>query len=783
MFKGGLYNTRKRFLMVFPIILILAAGILIFVDYMRYPHTDAVLRVYAESGFYSADFNVKIAAPRKSVIMYTTDCSEPSRENGEVYKSPIKFVATENEMVHTLKVKAFLEDGTETDTLVRNYIVGRNINDRYDTKVLVVAGEPEDLFGYEKGLFVPGKIYDEFKAANPDSFDGNGVEANFMQSGRDSERKVYIQFFDEKGNSIIEQNCGLRIKGGATRLKNQKSFTLYARKGYDEQNRFEYNFFEGLLSDKDNTMLSEYKELVVRNSGQDNGFAFLRSELVGRLAAEAGFPDVMHATPVCVYINGTYQGVYWLENSYDEEYFEGKYGHYTGEFIMLEGSDTKKEKKEDENVERYVREYNSIYKEFSSADLTDDKKYEELCKLIDIENYLQYFAIENYVANYDWPSNNERVYRYVDTDGNYEEGTVFDGRYRFMLYDVDYGFGLLTQWATVGILSTTPTLDRILDEESTLFKSLMERKDCRDYFVGYTMYLMNGAMSGDNVNKKVDEMHGQHYNELRYMLNTDLLKNSLWVWENEDGINMEQVEENIGFIKAFAGSRPQTVINDIIYTWGYQNVYILKIDCKNILGNVDIDGLYLENKDFEGRYFGEVPVTITAHISENEVFDCFSVNGVPVKTSDTSITLSGNDIDNGEICVSVLTHAKDEPELSLYSVKSKGDGEFIEIINYSDKEISTNGYYLSDDVEEPYKYAIPEKTLAPGEIMRFYGDNTTKAGSSLKYVMKFNIKTGETVVLTKDPRFIEQITVPQMSENGVYRKNLLTRRFEETIDY
>lgn len=781
MLETKVSKIRKVILIILPIIFIVLC-----LFFVLYSGTDdgednsKKMSVSVNSGFYNSEIRISVTVPRKAGIYYTTDCSEPTKENGTLYEEPIVLAAGEEECVYTLRFKAIYDDGRESKVVTRTYVTGVNVNSRYDMKVLFVTGEPEDIFGYENGLFVAGKAYDDFREANPDAYEGNGVEANFMQSGRESEREVYIQMFDKDGTEILEQNGGIRIKGGATRLKNQKSFTLYARKEYDEVNRFEYSFFENLISDADGTVGRKYKQLIVRNAGQDNGFAFLRNELVGSLAFDAGFPDVMFSTPVCVYVNGIYQGGYWLENSYDEQYFENRYGEYEGRFVILEGTDVEKEEEADSDKKDYVYEYNALYGDFAARDLTDDAEYAELCRVIDVENYLQYFAIENYVGNYDWPTNNERVYRYVDQEGNYTPGTVFDGRYRFMLYDVDYGFGLLTQYETVGILASAPTLSRIISEDAPLFAALMEREDCRKYFVNYNCFLINGAMKSENVNRTVDDMHGSRYGELYHMLEeTDLLKNSLWTWENEENLNIDYVNQNIVNIKAFAESRPQTVIEDIRDTFGYSEYYTLNVDRGETYGNVDIEGLYMDSDKFQGIYFEDVPVRITAHLTKNEIFDYFLVNGE--KCYDMSFSIDSGDVKDGEVNVSLATHFAEECGLSINAVKSRGMGDFIEIVNLSDKTLATSGYYLSDD-ENLYKYSLPSTVIKPGETLRIYGRSSLDPESLGALEMNFNIKTGEIVTLSYMSEIVEQLEIPKLSENGVYIKEKLTGIFREYIE-
>lgn len=774
-------KIRKIILIILPVLL--AVFCMFFVLYSRRDdreNSSKKMSVSVNSGFYNSQIEISVTVPKKAKIYYTTDCSEPDKDNGTLYEEPIILAAGEEECVYTLRFKAIYDDGKESKVVTRTYVTGVNVNERYDMKVLFVTGEPEDIFGYENGLFVAGKAYDDFIKANPDAYEGNGIEANFMQSGRESEREVYVQLFDGDGTEILDQNGGIRIKGGATRLKKQKSFTLYARKEYDDENRFKYPFFENLISDVDGTVGKKYKQLILRNAGQDNGFAFLRSELVGNLALDAGFPDVMLSTPACVYVNGTYQGVYWLENSYDEQYFENRYGEYEGRFVILEGTDREKEEEADSDKKEYVYEYNALYEDFAGRDLTDDNNYAELCKVIDVENYLQYFAIENYVGNYDWPTNNERVYRYVNEEGKYTSGTVFDGRYRFMLYDADYGFGLLTQYETVGILASSQTFERIISEDSPLFAALMEREDCRKYFVNYNCFLMNGAMKSDNVNRTVDDMHGSRYGELYHMLEeTELLKNSLWTWENEENLNIDYVNQNIVNIKAFAERRPQTVIDDIGDTFGYTECYTLKVDKGETYGNVEIEGLYMDSDSFQGIYFEDVPVRVTAHLTKNEVFDYFLVNGE--KRYDISFLIESGDVTDGEVNVSLVTHFAEEPELSIYAVKSRGMGDFIEIANISDKTVATRGYYLSDD-ENLYKYSLPSTVIKPGETLRIYGKSSLDVESLGSLKMNFNIKTGEIVTLSYMSDIVEQLEIPKLSENGVYKREYTTGIFREYIE-
>ncbi len=735
------------------------------------------LTISLDSGFYDRRQELTVTAPAGARVYYTADCEIPDETAGTLYEKPIVLEAGEEEQVYVYRFLAVYADGRKSPVETRTYFVGKNIKDRYDMMVLHLTGDPEGLFGYETGIFVPGKVWDEFCEANPSEPIGNMMYGNFTERGPEWEREVYIQFFSENGTLLTEQNGGVRIHGGMTRLKNQKSFRLYARKEYDEKNEFKYAFFGDLNSEEDGTLGEEYKRLIVRNSGNDNGYGFIRNDLVAILASDAGFPDVMHSVPVAVYINGGYYGVYWLNSNYDGQYFENRYGKYDGEFVVIGGIEREKEPEEDPHIQEYVEAYNSTYEELSALDLTDEENYEKVCRFMDVENYLQYFAIEQYVGNMDWPNNNLKVYRYVDPNGDYKEGTVFDGRYRFLLFDADYGFGLLTFNDTVGIWAQKPTLYKITSEKDTpMFLALMEREDCRAYFINYLCDLMNGPMAKEHVSEVVDELHASRYGELYHMLEeTDIMKNSLW--EADELLHMDTVEKNIEIIKSFATARPETEIEDLQDTFECGETYQLTIEKGDAFSGIRLNTLYLEDASFTGTYFQAFSITAEPVMAENEVFDGWEVNGE--KREERILSLDGEDVQNGEIRVRMITHDVEDPMLEISAVKAKASSDYVEIINRSGQPVSTRGYFLSDS-EELKKYAFPVLTLKPGETVRIYGKDVSDPEGLGQLGMNFNLKTGETVTLSRQEEIVDQVLIPDLaSEKGVYTRDFNRGKYRE----
>lgn len=727
--------------------------------------TAGFFAVLTDSGFYDKDIEVGVAAPKGVQVYYSFDCEEPGPETGQAYTEPIPLYAGEEEQVYVLRFRAYYEDGTESETVTRTYFCGFGIADRYDMPVLSIVGDPAGLFGYDRGILVPGAKYDAYMEEHPGVHPGSGLEANYTMRGREWEREVVLELFDQDGVKFLSQQGGVRVAGGASRLHNHKSLRLYARREYDEQNKFSGNFFGTLYSLKDGTLGRNHKRLLLRNSGQDYGYGFLRNELVNRLANEAGFADTQHVRPVCVYVNGLYYGSYWLCSNYDEQYFENRYGEYGGSFVVLEGSDRKKLPSDETDAEelRQAEEFNAQYEAFAKMDLTQEENYQKLQDFLDVENYLQYFAIENYVGNDDWPGGNVKTYRYEAGEQGYSESGAFDGRYRMLLYDVDYGFGLMFYHDTIGCLVNEMTLDKLLNGESPLFAALMQREDCRRFFASYTLDLMNGVMRADYVAEQTDALHASHKKEIARMLDTEGLVGGALL--EDEPLNMETVEKNIGQIKSFAAERPQYVLQDIGEKFGYTQRYKLTVMSENAAYPVKINGKYYAEEAFTGVYLKEIPVTLKPCPGPGEEFDHWLVNGVPCE--DEELVLAGEDITGDAVEVALVMRAPSEPKLQIGAVAARGHEDYVELVNLSGQTVSTRGYYLSDG-DDPYQYALPVLTLKSGETMVLVGEDNHSAESLGQFSFGFNLKEGETLTLTCSEEQVDSVVIPKMSEDGVY---------------
>ncbi len=503
-------------------------------EVVSFEETQKAVWFSKSEGFYSEDLDIELKVNgAQGVIRYTLDGSEPT-ETSEEYTGKITLLAANrtNPNCYLVRAKVFYSDGSSSEDVAHTYFVDVDVDERFTTYVFALWGDPDEIAT---------------------------LLENYSARGRESEKEIYVAAFDDKGNWEFSQFCGVRVYGGASRESSIKSLKLFARKSYDSLNgKFKTDMFGTL--DEEGKVIDKYDKLVLRNAGNDFQFAYIRDELNQVLAMKAGYTDYEGVIPVVGYLNGSYYGFYWLHENYCDEYFQQKYGKADGEFVVIEGNDQWKfDKFMTEDEEPYYNEFNEMYQDITARDLTDDAVYAELKEKLDVENYLDYFAFNIYFCNADWPNNNMKCYRYYAPEGSeYGEG-VYDGRWRFLLHDMDYSYGMYDQ---TKVMANYDNLKRIMnashEKYAPLFTLLMQREDCRMYFADKLVELMNGVFTYQSIIGTLEEMSELRATEMAYYYQyLEGLRNqgdaSIWT-------RSSHLQNYYDQIKAFATSRPAYMI-------------------------------------------------------------------------------------------------------------------------------------------------------------------------------------------------------------------------------
>ena len=711
------------------------------------------------SGFYADRLELKLHADKSGEILYTMDGSRPDTDNpaAMIYnaKEGIILECDEKEKVYTIRAAFRRADGSITEVQSESYIVGTGVGERYDIPVLLISGDQKDLTDEDTGVF---------------------AGENRFLTGRENEKTVHAVLLSADGDIMLSQGCGLRIHGASSRQKNQPSFRLYARKEYDGENRFNCLLYEDYSVD--NTLITGCKSVILRNGGNDNGYAHLRTEFACRVCNEAGFLDAHAVSPVCVYINGEYFGVYWFVENYDDSYFENKYGEYDGEVFVMEGgvSLLQPEEGDDEITLQLKEEYNQFHEDIAYSDLSDEVNWRILNETIDVENFVQYMAIQNYLVNTDALVNNFKTYRYYSAGGEYHSGTVYDGRYRFLLYDLDetMNWGLLdSPVSEVNILSTANRMEYEIFYNA-LFSNILSRQNERDLYISYYLSLLNYYFA-DRGKDILDEMHESHAAELYYQYTeTNLLDNN---FEAQEIAEYDHVISELGKIDYFLKNRPEWALMDLEEAFGINGRYEISL-LNESEAYISVDYANFHDKLYTGTYFSEVPVTIKATPKCGDKFDYWLVDGV--EYYEDTLQVTGDMVQNDIIYIECVTSPDENIGLMISAVKSRGGNDYVELTNFGQRMENLFNYMLADGPDEENMSKLPAVRVKPGESIVVYCKNYTNFDAIGKPVVNFNISTGETVYLYRNGVRNQWVDVPELgTKDGVFRMDTYSGKFYE----
>ncbi|MEX2487702.1 MAG: CotH kinase family protein [Nitriliruptoraceae bacterium] len=407
----------------------------------------------APSGFYDDPFGLEIAADDDVRVFYTLDGSYPDPETNPertlVYDGPLRVVDRTPEPERLARINPMVpEEGggpaaslpafdepIDKATVIRartphsaetvaTYFVGPDLV-REGLPVVSLVLDEKFLFDHELGIYVSGKIYEDYLASDAFAEDLPVAEwpANFNQRGRDWERPppgehhraVVFEHCAPGGVCDYQRQIGLRVHGGATRQLPLKSLRLYAREDYGERT-FTYPFFA------DRAPVGQ-RRLLLRNSGNDQGRTMIMGVYLQGLMA--GFhADTQASQPAVVFINGEYWGIHNFRERYDEDYLALYYDADPDTVVAYEDG-------------LFFNDHGRALLEFLVA--SDPASPETLARVereVDLDSWIDFLIAHTYVGNPDWPGRNERLWRQPDGPHALGEGPL-DGRWRWQIVDVD----------------------------------------------------------------------------------------------------------------------------------------------------------------------------------------------------------------------------------------------------------------------------------------------------------------------------------------------------------
>ena len=402
-------------------------------------------------GLYQENILLSISSEPQTNIRYTIDGSIPTVNNGIDYAGPFEISNTV-----ALRVRAFVPGLQPSLPVTATYIM----KTYYTLPVVALTIEPEVLWNNETGMFAAG-LYEDGRPIDLTAYKGipfRNPTPVYRLHGK-VRKPAYAEMFEQGGDgALFSQGITMGLIGQYSLDMPQKSLKLVSKAGLGEK-YFNAKIFEDRPFD-------QYKSLVLRVSGNDAVWTRLTDGLQSRLINQIEDTTVINQAwkPVVVYINGHYWGHFNLRERVSR-YFAAQH-----EGLPLENADTltmiEGDSKPYFGSNKDWRTMIAKIKTLDTKNNLDDLKY--IQDSIDVDNLMDYLIIQMFFANTD--SGNIRSYK------------VPDGKWRWILFDMDYGLFAARNNGVRNMLNPKGHGSND-DMDNKLFIKLLENDQMRDKFL------------------------------------------------------------------------------------------------------------------------------------------------------------------------------------------------------------------------------------------------------------------------------------------------------------
>lgn len=412
----------------------------------------SVMQFSHESGFYGEAFDLRIEVPEGYTLYYTDDSSTPTERSAEFpeagirirdrsgdpnqysdlytgtmeqcYEGYAKVYGTAGDTVDKCTVLRFLlvnDDGDESQVVTKSFFVGSRFASETggykNMSVVSLVSDPANFFGDENGndraLFTNSKYW--------------------KKTNTPEERAANFTYFGADKQYSFDQDIGVRLHGTSTRGYNQKSLTLFARRKYGAG-----KFKKSILG------VSDVGSLVLRTDGATKlQEGFLQSFVSDRAVSTSNYE------PTVVFLDGEYYGVFNLMERFSEDYVEAHYGIAGDNVYIVKKGEAKGRNASgawvdagEGNVPAAMNSYISTFRKLLNADLSVARNWQALVNAVDLQSLVDYLAIQIFLGNMDWSfAQNIAVWRTADPSLEDSSNPYADGKWRFVLYDLDFAAG------------------------------------------------------------------------------------------------------------------------------------------------------------------------------------------------------------------------------------------------------------------------------------------------------------------------------------------------------
>lgn len=566
--------------------------------------------IFSETGgIFPTSFSLEMSITDQTAdIYYTLDGSTPTLQS-MLYQTPVLIDETTN-----VKARAF-KTGFINPTIKSDFYV---VNEPTEIAILNVQSDPDNFWNDTTGIYVSG--------TNGALDYCNNELHNWNQ---DWERPCQLTFIEPDGTIGFEVNAGMKIGGACSKNLKMKTLNFFLRSNDYGDEKIDYQIFP-------TQNITEYRRIKVRNSGTDWQEMLFRDGMNQTILANTVDLDLMAYRPVRVYLNGEYWGIYGIREMFNTSYIESHHGIDKDNIDLLGDPYGPRSQVRDGDDIRY----NELVDFIDNQSLANSSNYETIQEYIDVQEYMNYHIAQIYLANYDWPGNNVRIWR--DKNG---------GKFRWMLFDTDASTGWTSWGNNVGkpnhnslahALNTAPANMHVPGftewpngaETTYLFRKMMDNETFRNEFIQRTCTYRELIFAPERVLPMVDSIKNLLLPEMQRHI-------SQWLGNNQfgDGIpsggSVFSWQAKVSNFRNFHTSRAAFILPIYATTLDLDGRFNLTFGYdETTKGKVIIHENEMEIPfNYVGEYFQNIPIKIKAIPDNGYYFSHW------LETGDTNSTI------------------------------------------------------------------------------------------------------------------------------------------------
>ena len=644
---------------------------------------------------FESPFFITVEIPSGSTLRYTLDGTCPTLING--------YTATSNTFkiseTQCIRFRLF-----QTGYLPSNVITHSYIKDdgNMPFPIISIVTDTANFHDKEYGLFEIGP-YGRAARYTSETYNSN----------MDWDRPVSFEYITSNNECVVAQECDFAMTGGWSRMVSPHSFKLKAKKQYDFQNTFSYQFF----SEKP---YLKHKSLLIRNGGDDRKYRVIDVAFQQMISQSGIRVNYQSFEPVHVFINGHPYAVLNLREPSNKDYVYSNYGINSDNLDQFEMSpDSGYIQKRGNKAS-----FNELLILSKRSD--DVTTYNLIRNILDIDEFINYMAIQFYIGNSDWPFNNVKGFRdqnegkfhfiLFDLDGVFNAQSPFE--YFFSMetrqFDPLYGFDYSRKTSIEGERLTLPV------ELVTLFKNLLQNPSFRKKFIDTICIVGGSVFEQAHVTKAMESLNERMtkggLQDPTGMTNYFKRKMSL-KFNYDRMLQMEECKELC----------PQSK---------HQKV---KISSDTNGSTLLINNIVVPYSEFDGYLYHPIEIRSIAPTGYRFI-GWKNLKTNQIITTSSTFTLSNSDTLDIAACFETISNNKKSAPIRINEISASNSiyvneyfkkSDWIELYNTTNQPINVAGMYLSDDLSTPQKYQIKNSEatiIRPNGHLIVWADDLTENG-------------------------------------------------------